>query len=87
MENILKKGHSGIISQLNSIQAIETPYVHLDLQSIFYKHQTIFSTPHGLPPSHGVHDHPIPLVLASLPPNVRPYIHPFSQKNEMEKIV
>jgi hypothetical protein len=25
--------------------------------------------------------------LGSLPPNVRPYLHPFSQKNEIEKIV
>ena len=27
MENMLKKGHSGIISQLHAIQATETPYV------------------------------------------------------------
>jgi hypothetical protein len=85
MEKLLKKGHSGIISQLHSIQAIETPFVHPDLQSIISKHQVVFSTPHGLPPSHGVHDHSIPLVPGSLPPNVFPYHHPFSQKNEIEK--
>jgi type IV secretory pathway VirB6-like protein len=30
MENLLKKGHSGIISQLHSIQVVETPSVHPD---------------------------------------------------------
>jgi hypothetical protein len=47
----------------------------------------VFSTPQGLPPSHGVHDHSIPLVPGSLPPNIHPYLHPFSQKNEIEKMV
>jgi hypothetical protein len=61
--------------------------MHPGLQSILFKHQTIFSTPHGLPPSYGVHDHSIPLVLGSLPPNVLLYRHPFAQKNKIEKIV
>jgi hypothetical protein len=47
----------------------------------------VFSTPQGLPPSRGVHDHSISLLARSLPPNIRPYRHPFSQKNEIEKIV
>jgi hypothetical protein len=51
MENLLKKGHSDIISQLHSIHATETPSVPPDLQSILSKHQVIFSTPQGLPPS------------------------------------
>jgi hypothetical protein len=87
MENILNKGHSGIIAQLHSIQSIETPSVHPNLQAILSKHQAIFSTPQGLPPSRGVHDHSIPLVPSSLPPNILPYRHPFSQKNEIEKTV
>jgi len=57
------------------------------IHSILSKHQVVFSTPEGLPPSRGVHDHSIPLVLDNLPPNVRPYRHPFSKKNEIEKIV
>jgi hypothetical protein len=61
--------------------------VHHELQFILSKHQVVFSTPRGLPPSHGVHDHSIPLDPINLPPNVHPYIHPFSQKNEIEKIV
>jgi hypothetical protein len=57
------------------------------LQSILFKHQVAFSTPQGLPPSRGVDDHSIPLVPGNLPPNIRPYRHPFSQKNEIEKMV
>jgi hypothetical protein len=47
----------------------------------------VFSTPQGLPPSRSVHDHSIPLVPKILTPNIRPYRHPFSQKNEIEKMV
>jgi hypothetical protein len=87
MEKLLKKGHSGVIAQLHAIQATEIPPMPQDLQALLTKHQTVFSTPQGLPPSHGVHDHSIPLVPESLPPNIRPYRHPFAQKNEIEKMV
>lgn len=87
MENLLKKGHYGIISQLHSTQVVETPSVHLDLQSILSIHQVVFTTPKELPHSRGIHDHSIPLTPGSLLPNVRPYCHPFAQKNENEKIV
>jgi hypothetical protein len=87
MEKMLKKGHSGVIAQLHAIQATKTPPVPQDLQALLSKHQRAFSTPQGLPPSRGVHDHSIPLVLGSLPPNIRPYCHPFSQKNEIAKMV
>jgi hypothetical protein len=59
--------------------------VHPDFQCLISKHQAIFSNPRGLPPSRGVHDHTIPLIPGSLPPNVLPYHHPFSQNNEIEK--
>jgi hypothetical protein len=87
MEKLLKKGHSGIIAQLHSIHVVETTFVHPNLQSILSSHQVVFTTPKELPPSRGVHDHSIPLILGSFPPNVRPYSHPFAQKNEIEKIV
>jgi hypothetical protein len=87
MEYLLKKGHSDIISQLHAIQATETPSVPQDLQAILFKHQVFFSTLQGLPPSCGVHDHSIPLASGILPPNIHPYRHPFSPKNEIEKIV
>jgi hypothetical protein len=86
IEKLLKKGHSGVISQLHAIQAIETPSVPQDLQALLSKHETVFSTPQGLPPSHGVHDHSIPLVPGSLPPNICSYRHPFAQKNEIKKM-
>jgi hypothetical protein len=87
MENLLKKGHSSIIPQLHSIQVVETPFVHPDIQAIFSKHQVVVSNPLEIPPYRGVHDHSIPLVPGSLPPNFHPYCHPFSQNNEIEKIV
>jgi hypothetical protein len=83
MEKLLKKGHSRVISQLHAIQATKTPSVPQYLQSILYKHQLVFSTPQGLPPSYGVHDHSIPLVPRILPPNKCLYRHPFSQKTEI----
>jgi hypothetical protein len=87
MEKLLKKGHSSVIAQLCAIQATGTPPVLQDLQALLSKHQMVFSTPQGLPPSRSVHDHSIPLVPGSLPPNICLYRHPFSQKNEIEKMV
>jgi len=88
MEKLLKKCHSAIISQLHSIQAVETPSMHPDLQSILSQHHIAFQTPQGLPPpSRDDHEHSSPLILGTLPPNVHPYRHPFAQKNEIEKIV
>jgi len=87
MEKLLKEGHSGIIAQLHSIHVVETPYVHPDFQSILSRHQVVFTTPQGLFPSHGIHDHSIPLIVGIIPLNVRPYRHPFAQKNEIEKII
>jgi hypothetical protein len=75
---ILKKSHYGIIAQLHAIQATETPSMLQDFQSILSKHKVVFSTAQGLPPSSGVHDRSILLVPNNVPPNVRPYRHPFS---------
>jgi len=87
MEKMLKKGHSGVIAQLHSIQETETPPVPQDLQALLSKHQMVFSTPKRLSPSYSVHDHSIPLVPGILPPNIYLYHHPFSKKNEIEKMV
>jgi hypothetical protein len=86
-EKMLKKGHFGVIAELHAIQTTETPFIPQDLQAILSKHQLVFSTPQGLPPSRGNHDHSIPLVPGIIPPNIRPYRHPFSQKNEIQKMV
>jgi hypothetical protein len=45
MENLLKKGHFGVIAQLHAIEATETPLVPQDLQAILSEHQLVFSTP------------------------------------------
>jgi hypothetical protein len=87
MVKLLKKGYSSFISQLHYIQVVETPSVHINLQSMLYQHQFVFNTPQGLPLSHNSHDHSIPLVAGSVPLNVHTYHHPFSQKNEISKIV
>jgi hypothetical protein len=87
MVKLLKKVHYGVISQLHAIQATETPLVPQDPLAILSKHQVLFSTPKGLPPSFGVHDHSISLVPVILPPNLHPNHHPFSQKNEIKKMV
>ena len=47
----------------------------------------MFEIPMRLPPTRGEHDHNIPLILGSHPPNVLPYRYPFSQKNEVEKLI
>jgi hypothetical protein len=87
MEKLFKKGHSGIIFQLHSIQVVETPSMHHDLQSILSRHQDIFNNAHGLSPSHDINDHSIPLVPSSLPLILHSYSHPLSQKNEIDKFV
>jgi hypothetical protein len=45
MENLLKKGHLGIIDQLHSIHVVETPSLHPNLQSILSHHQVFFTSP------------------------------------------
>jgi hypothetical protein len=87
--NSSKKVILSIISQFHAIQVVETPSPTVHPTSSFSSPNTnlFFDNPQGIPPSHGTHDHSIPLVPGSLPPNVHPYHHPFSQKNEIEKIV
>jgi hypothetical protein len=85
MEKLLKKGHSGVIAQLHAIQATETPSVPQDLQAILSKHQVVFSTPQGLPPSHGVHDHSIPLVPEAFLPISVCIVTPFPKKMKLRK--
>eukprot|EP00253_Pinus_taeda_P026265 PITA_26265 len=89
MEKLLKKGHHGVIAQFNAIQAIETKSlsIHPEMQWILNNQLLVFNKPHEIPPSRGEHDHSISLVPRTQPPNVRPYRYPFTQKNEIEKII
>ena len=61
--------------------------IHPEMQQILNKHRTVFDEPHEIPPSRGEHDHSITLVPGAQPPTVRPYRYPFTQKNEIEKII
>eukprot|EP00253_Pinus_taeda_P022444 PITA_22444 len=89
MEKLLKKRHHRVIAQFNAIQAVKTKslLIHLEMQQILNNHLPIFDKPHEIPPSRGEHDHSITLVLGAQPPNVHPYRYPFTQKNEIEKII
>jgi hypothetical protein len=76
MEKSLKKYQSGIISQFNDIQVMEsmTQEIHPDLHLVSEKHHWVFETPNGLvPPSRGEHDRGISLIPGSQLPNVHPY--------------
>ena len=46
----------------------------------------MFETPKGLPPIRD-HDHAIHLIPRSAPPNIRPYIYPYVQKSEIERMI
>eukprot|EP00253_Pinus_taeda_P016470 PITA_16470 len=89
MEKLLKKGHHGVIAPFNAIQGVETKSlpIHPEMQQILNNHLPVFDKPHELPPSRGEHDHSITLVPGAQPPNVCPYRYPFTQKNEIEKII
>jgi hypothetical protein len=47
MEKLLKKNHSNIIFQLHSIQAVETPSIQSNLQSIISLHQAFPTSFHS----------------------------------------
>jgi hypothetical protein len=49
MKKLLRKGHSGVISKLHSIQAVQTPSVHIDLQYFLSQHHVVFQTPRDFP--------------------------------------
>eukprot|EP00253_Pinus_taeda_P007083 PITA_07083 len=89
MEKLLKKGNHGVLAQFNAIQVVKTnsPPLHLEMQQILNNHLSVFDKPQGLPASRGEHDHSITLVPGAQTPNVRPYRYPFTQKNEIEKII
>ena len=88
MTKLLKKGHQGIVAQLCSLDVQNSKFpISLDLQRVITKHSKIFEyIPKGLPPI-GDFDHAIHLILGSVPPNIRPYQYPYSQKSEIECMV
>jgi hypothetical protein len=79
MKKILKKGHQGVIVQLCSLDAqTSNPSIPLNLQGSIDQHSKVFEDiPRGLPPTRD-HDHAIHLIPGSVPPNIKPYIYPYS---------
>lgn len=57
-----------------------------DLILLLQEFTDVFDVPKGLPPLRS-HDHSITLVEGTSPVKVRPYRYPFSQKQEIEKMV
>ena len=55
------------------------------MKQVLDTYSLVFDLPIGLPPSHGEHDHSIPLIPGIQLPNVLPYHYPFAQNNEIEK--
>jgi len=87
MTKLLKKEQRGVIVQLcsldvSTLQSSISPH----LQKVLDNHSKVFETPKSLPPIHD-HDHAIHLILGSVPPNIRPYIYPYAQKSEIERMV
>jgi hypothetical protein len=89
MEKLLKKGHAGIIAQLNALQLCETQVLDppLEMKQVLDTYSLVFDIPTSLPPSNEEHDHNIPLIPSSQSPSVHPYHYLFAQKNEIEKII
>lgn len=57
-----------------------------DLAALLHTYASVFSIPHGLPPSRS-HDHHIHLLPHSAPINVRPYRYPHCQKEAMATLI
>ena len=57
------------------------------MKQVLDTYSSVFKLPTKLPPTWEEHDHIIPLIPSSHPPNVHPYRYPFAQKNDFEKII
>jgi hypothetical protein len=88
MTKLLKKRNQCVIVKLCSLDVrTSKPSISLDIQGIIDNNSKVFEDiPRGLTPTHD-HDHPIHLILGSVPPNIRPYRYPYAQKSEIECMV
>ena len=62
------------------------PEMAPELASLLQDYASVFGTPTSLPPSR-THDYTIPLVEGSAPVKVKAYRYPYSQKEEIERLV
>ena len=60
--------------------------IHSDIANLLHTYQPMFARPSGLPPTRP-HNHAIPLQKGVVHVKVKPYIYPFSQKQQIEKVV
>ena len=87
MTNILKKEQRGVTSQVCSLEVqTSKSSISPDLQKALENHSKVFETPKFLPPIRD-HDHAIHLIPGSVPPNIKPYRYPYTQKSEIERMV
>eukprot|EP00253_Pinus_taeda_P009963 PITA_09963 len=87
MKNLIKKEQRGVIAQLCSLNvSTSESSISPDLQKFLDNHSKVFETLKGLPPICD-HDHAIHLIPGSVPPNIRPYKYPYTQKSEIECMV
>jgi len=87
MEKTLYQSAKGWV--LYICQQTETqsdPETNLQLQSLCKEYDIVFREVMGLPPKRS-HDHQISLAPGTEPINLRPYRHPWEQKNVIEKMV
>lgn len=89
MENILRKGHNGIVALFNAIHEIKSNplQIHCDMRQVLDCHQQALKKPKDLPSSRGEHDHRIHFLLFTQRSNVYPYRYHFTQKNKIKKII
>jgi hypothetical protein len=87
-EKLLKEDATSYI--LYNMEDVKTTLTELEqtttsteFQGILKAFADVFQEPEGLPP-HRSHDHAIPLVPGSKPPNFRPYRMSHNQKNTIE---
>nr|GEZ40172.1 hypothetical protein [Tanacetum cinerariifolium] len=66
------------------IEGLSRPKMDEKIQTVVDSYKDVFGVPVELPLQRS-HDHKIPLVEGALPVNIRPYKHPPTQKNAIEK--
>ena len=83
----LQNARTTYFLQLLGVEKVTRPMVaQPQIQHLLDAYADIFMEPQGLPPPRS-HDHRIPLIEGTKPVNVRPYMHPYFQKSEIEKTV
>eukprot|EP00253_Pinus_taeda_P032873 PITA_32873 len=81
MTKLLNKEQQGVIEHLCSLEDTTLKScISPDLQNVLDNHSKVFETPKGLPPIRD-YDHAIPLILGSVPPNIRRYRYPYAQRS------